>query len=158
MRELNGVIIMDDYEKYEIECKEIREQNSKLLDAFSEWLVDKGSSSRTVDRHVSNTAFYINEFLLYEEAIEAKAGVSGVGMFLGYWFIKKAMWSSVAAVKACAASLKKFYQFMSERGDVSVESFVGLKEEIKRGLPEWTATMARYADPEIEDMAEVWGL
>jgi len=51
-------------------------------------------SKKTIDKHVSNVDFYINDFLLYEDAIEAADGVSSMGMFLGYWFIRKAMWSS----------------------------------------------------------------
>jgi hypothetical protein len=37
-------------------------------------------------------------------------------MFLGYWFIKKAMWAKQSAIKSNAASLKKFYTFMHEKG------------------------------------------
>ncbi len=32
-------------------------------------------------------------------------------LFLGYWFIKKAMWSSPVQIKSNAASLKKFFTF-----------------------------------------------
>jgi len=102
--------------------------------------------------------FYVNEFLLYEDAVEAKDGTYEIGMYLGYWFIKKAMWANIAAIKENAASLKKFYQFMCERGQILEEEFSTLKESIKEGMPEWLATMARYDDPDIEDMEEVWKL
>jgi site-specific recombinase XerD len=145
-----------DYEKYEKECKRIREENKKLISDFGDWLVAKKLSSKTIKNHTSNVDFYLNEFLLYEDAVEAKDGTGEIGMFLGYWFIKKAMWANKAAIKENAASLKKFYQFMYEHAQISEEEFSALKESIKEGMPEWLATMGRYDDPDIEDMEEVW--
>ena len=94
---------------------------------------------------------------MYEDAVEAKDGADEIGMFLGYWFIKKVMWANKTTIKENAASLKKFYQFMYEQGKISEEVFSTLKESIKEEMPEWLATMDRYDDPDIEDMEEVWG-
>jgi hypothetical protein len=79
---------MNDYEKYEDDCKIIRETNEKLLGEFETWLKSVGLSENTISKHLSNIHFYINEYLLYEDAIEAKDCIQGVSMFLGYWFIK----------------------------------------------------------------------
>lgn len=98
---------MTSYEQYEKDCKRIRLENEVLLNYFKKWLSDKKLSNKTIDKHVSNADFYINDFLLDEDAIEAAEGVGDIGMFLGYWFIRKAMWSSKAALKENAASLKK---------------------------------------------------
>ncbi len=143
---------------YENECKIIRKENKKLILDFGNWLAAKNLSSKTIKNHTSNVEFYLNEFLLYEDAVEAKDGTGEIGMYLGYWFIKKAMWSNIAAIKENAASLKKFYQFMCERGLISEEECSAFKESIKEGMPEWLATMARYDDPDIHDMEEVWEL
>ena len=147
---------MKSYEQYEKECKRIRKENENLLIDFKKWLSGKKLSKKTIDKHVSNVDFYINDFLLYEDAIEAADGVSSMGMFLGYWFIRKAMWSSKAAIKENAASLKKFYEFMLEKKKIAKESFEYLKETIKEDMPEWTATMERYDNPDIEDPEEIW--
>ncbi|MBI4745673.1 MAG: recombinase [Deltaproteobacteria bacterium] len=149
---------MTSYEQYENDCKIIRIENEVLLNDFEKWLSDKKLSKKTIGKHVSNADFYINDFLLYEDAIEATEGVGDIGMFLGYWFIRKAMWASKAALKENAASLKKFYEFMLERKQVSKDSFENLKETIKEDMPEWTATVERYHDPDIEDPEEIWGL
>ncbi|MFH1323435.1 MAG: recombinase [Methanobacteriota archaeon] len=149
---------MTSYEQYEKDCKRIRKENGNLLKDFKKWLSDKKLSEKTIYKHVSNVDFYIDDFLLYEDAMEAADGVSYIGMFLGYWFIRKAMWASKAAIKENAASLKKFYEFMLERKKISKESFEHLKERIKEDMPEWTATMERYDDPAIEDPEEIWGL
>ncbi len=148
---------MDDYEKWEAACEKIREDNAKLLEQFEAWLQQKKLSKKTIRTHTENVDLYINEFLLYEDAVEAKDGADDIGMFLGYWFVKKAMWASPAQIKRNAASLKKFYTFMNEKGEVSKESLTDLKGTIKEEMSEWIATMRRYDDPDIDSMAEVWG-
>ena len=148
----------DDYENYERECERIRDENEKLLVDFEAWLQQAGLSSGTIKKHVDNIDFYINEFLLYEDAEEAQTGVDRVNMFLGYWFIKKATWASASSIRSNAASLKKFYTFMHERGLVSKEDLDFLNATIKEEMPEWLATLARYDDPSITDPEEVWGL
>ncbi len=87
----------------------------------------------------------------------AADGADDVGMYLGYWFIRKAMWSGESSIKANAASLKKFYQFMFEEGHVSREDLDDLKDRIKEDLPEWLANSRRFDDPDIDDPAQIWG-
>ncbi len=147
---------MDTYEEYERKCQKIRKKNELLLDEFAKWLGEKGLAKKTIDKHLYNVDFYINDFLLYEEANEAKTGYTDVGFFLGFWFIKKAMWSSKAAIKENAASLKKFYSFMFEKGEIDEEALDFLMNEIKTEMPAWLATMDRYDDPSIEDPEEIW--
>lgn len=143
---------MSDYERYEKNCKKIRVANGRLLNEFEAWLKSSGLSEKTISNHVSNIDFYINEYLLYEDATQAKDGVNAVGMFLGYWFIKKAMWASPSSIRGNAASLKKFYTFMQEKGLIDREDLDGLKQTIKEDMPEWLATLERYDDPSIEDV------
>ncbi len=149
---------MDDYAQYEKDCVRIRTENQELLDEFGNWLQKTNLTEKTIGKHIDNVDFYINEFLLYEDATDAKDGALEIGFFLGYWFIKKAMWASKASIKSNAASLKKFYTFLHKRGDIKKEDLDSLKETIKEEMPEWIATVGRYDDPSITDMGEVWGL
>lgn len=134
-------------EDYEAKAAKIREQNEQLLDEFQQYLIDKQLSVKTINKHTDNIDFYINGFLLYDEVLEAKQGARAIGHFLGYWFIRKAMWSSVAQINENATSLKKFYTFMYERGDIDKETLDELKDTIKEEKPEWLETMQRYDDP-----------
>lgn len=143
---------MDDYEKYEEDCKKIREENNLLLDSFEEWLKSTGLSEKTINNHLSNIDFYLNEYLLYEDVTEAKDGVYDVDMFLGYWFIKKAMWASKSSIKNNATSLKKFYKFMHEKELIDTEDLAELTESIKEGMPEWLESLDRYDDVSNEDI------
>lgn len=147
---------MDNYEKYEAACQKIRRANQKLLKDFESWLKSSGLSEKTLKNHLSNIDFYINEYLLYEDAVEAKDGVDSVSDFLGYWFIKKAMWASQSSIKANASSLKKFYSFLLEKGLIEKDDLNTLKETIKEEMTEWLETVERYNDPSIEDMSDVW--
>ena len=139
------------------DCIKIEKENDMLLDEFKQWLEKKNLAEKTIIQHVGNTSFYINRYLLYSEIIPAKKGAMEISGFLGYWFIKKAMWANEAHIRANAASLKKFYTFMVERGDTPPEDLEILREDIKEEMPEWLATMRRYDDPNVTDMAEVWG-
>ena len=146
------------YEEYERACAKIKEENAKLLADFEQWLSGKGLTKKTVQRHGENVDFYINGFMLNEDAVPAKDGVAMVSNFLGYWFIRKAMWASPASIKQNAASLKKFYSFMYEQGDVDADDLQYLKDTIKEEMPVWLATLDRYDDPAIEDPMDIWGL
>jgi len=148
----------NDYAKYEKACAIIRKENETLIEGFGCWLNSKGLSNATVRRHCENVEFYINTYLLYDDAVAAKSGVGNINMYLGYWFIRKAMWSSAASIKSNATSIKKFYTFMLEKGEVEAEDVADLKNTIKEEMPEWVATSSRYDDPEIDDMGEVWGI
>ena len=143
---------MVDFEKYEEDCENIKKANEQLLNGFDAWLKLSGLSEKTINNHVSNIDFYINEFLLYDDATEAKDGAQDVGMFLGYWFIRKAMWANRSSIKGNAASLKKFYTFLEEKGLIEKEDLIDLKQSIKEDMPEWLETLERYDDPSMEDV------
>ena len=143
---------MDNYEQYEKNCQTIRKANGHLLKDFGNWLKSAGLSEKTVKNHFSNIDSFLNDFLLYDDATEAKEGSHSVGMFLGYWFIRKAMWASPTSIKGYAVSLKKFYTFMQEQGLIEKEDLAELKQTIKEEMPDWLATLERYDDPSVEDV------
>ena len=146
---------MDEYEKWQKDCKRIKQQNAILLYQFADALKEQGLNKKTIDKHVKNIDFYINHFLLYEDATEPENGLFSVSMFLGYWFIKKAMWANPSAIKNNASSLQKFYAFMLESGKIEKDDYQELKDTIKQEMPEWIATMQRYDEPDIEDVWEI---
>jgi len=133
----------DEYKKYERACAKIKEVNAKLLASFEQWLLAKGLGKKSITEHVKNADFYINTFLLYDEAIPAKEGAWRISSFLGDWFIRKALWSSRTSIKENAASLKKFYTFMLEKGEIDADDLQELKEAIKEEMDEWLEAVDR---------------
>ncbi len=141
---------MDEYEVYEKECQEIRETNEELLELFEKDMMDKGLADKTINRHLSNVDFYINEYMLREDAMPMEDGVGMLDMFLGDFFIRKCMWSTPASIKSTAASIKKFYRCMLDHGKIGKDEYEYLCSVIKEKMEEWQATCAIYNDPDQE--------
>ena len=142
---------MDAYKKYEKNCKKIRDTNDRLLTEFEIWLVSFRLAPKTIFQHIANIDLFINHYLLHEDAVEAIGGVQKVSMYLGYWFISKAMWASASNIRSNAASIKKFYAFMLAKGLVDQRALDLLAKTIKEEMPTWLAHMERY-DQETLDM------
>ncbi len=135
---------MNDYEKYEKGCKRIRKENERIISQFIDWLEEKKLTEKTIRKHVSNIDLYINDFLLYEDAVPASEGVTSIDMFLAYWAIRKGVCSSKNAIKENASSIKKFYQFMFELKMIEKDDLLSLSQEIKDSMPEWLEKMDGY--------------
>jgi site-specific recombinase XerD len=123
---------------------EIRKVNEAHLAGFGKWLKGKGLSQKTIDSHIANVGFYINDYLCYYGISDASRGCHEVNGFLGDWFIRKAMWSSCAHIKSNAAGIKKFYAYLLEEKIIEQEDFDILCETIKEFMPEWLDEMRRY--------------
>lgn len=144
----------DSYEQYEKECEVIRKENEGYLDLFREDLKAKGLTDKTISRHVSNLDFYLNEYMLYEDAQHMEAGTRCISDFLGYFFIRKCMWSSPSSIRSNAASIKKFYKSMLEHGKIEKEGYDDLCETIKEERADWEAKCAQYDNPSAPDPFE----
>jgi hypothetical protein len=146
--------VFDDAD-YDKQCALIREENIRLLADFADWLAAAGLSATTIRGHRYNLDFYLNHFLIRSDMLRASEGVDCVGEFLGDWFIYKAVWSSRNSIKGNAASLKKFYAFMAERGLIKPGELDALRKQIKEELPDWLETLERYNTPD-DDPPDGW--
>ena len=63
--------------------------------------------------------------------------MSSVHSFLDGWFIEKCLWASKNSLKETAASIKKFYQFMSENNYVNVDDYKDMCSFIKENMDEF---------------------
>ena len=142
---------MDDYAKYEKKAKKIRKDNEVLLEDFAASLASSGLVNKTIDSHVGNIEFFINDFLLGYDAIPAKDGIDYVDDFLGNWFIRKTTWASQAHIKGNAASFKKFYAFMLEKKIIGKEDLDDLKTLIKENMSDWLSELQDFDDLIYED-------
>jgi len=134
-----------DYEAFKKECAAIREINKLHLSGFEKWLINSALSENTVERHVSNVDFYINDYLCYYDARDVKHGCYCVDQFLGDWLIRKAP-ASCTGIKSFAASFKKFYAFMLAVNVIEQRDYDALCATIKEELPNWLDAMKRYDD------------
>ena len=135
-----------DYDQYEARVKEIEETNNGHLSTFKIWLKAKGLADKTINSHINNVDFYINQYLNYYDAQEVQAGCYCISGFLGDFFIRKAMWSSCPQIKSNAASIKKFFACMLENGVVGKDDYDNLCEDIKEDMDEWLEDMRSYEE------------
>lgn len=133
-----------EFENYEKERDKIIKKNEIYLKEFKEWLNKKGLVSKTISKHIGNVDFYINEYLNYYEPTEMEEGCYGISSFLGDWFIRKCMWSTVSSIKTTAASIKKFYQCMLELNHIDKSSYQELLDEIKENMDDWIEIVEEY--------------
>ena len=113
------------------------------MKAFEKELNEKGLSPKTVKNHIENVDFYINEFLLREDALPMENGLNHLDSFFWY-FIHRCMWSTPSAVKGMAASLKKFYKCMAGHGKIDAVDYELFASDIKESIPEWVEECEEY--------------
>lgn len=124
---------MEDFEK---KIEENKKRNKKFIKEFEEYLKEKKLTDKTIKKHLSNVDLFINEYLNYYDIETPEEGIASVYSFLSGWFIEKCMWATVYTTKETAASIKKFYAYMSEKGYVKKEDYKELCEELKDSMDE----------------------
>lgn len=124
---------MKDLEK---KIEENKKRNKKFMKEFEEYLKEKNLKDKTIKKHLSNVDLFINDYLNYYDIETQEEGINSVYSFLSGWFIEKCMWATVYTTKETAASIKKFYAYMSEKGYVKKEDYKELCEELKDSMDE----------------------
>ena len=114
--------------------QENEQRNASFLDLFREELVKAELSPKTIKRYTDNAAFYINEYLTYEEIVPMEQGPGKAFTFLDSWFERKCLWASEDETRKMATSIKRFYKVMMEHGLISEDDFDLLKTDIKAAL------------------------
>jgi len=127
----------------EVRQNKIEQDNDMYLTGFAEWLANKGFSYKTINTHVRNVDFYINDYLCYD-LLDVSQGCIKINDFLGDWFIRKTAWSSIAHIKSNAAGIKKFYEYLLEENVVTPKDYDCLCKTIKQYMPNWLGNMRRY--------------
>lgn len=124
---------MKDLEK---KIEENKKRNKKFMKEFEEYLKEKNLKDKTIKKHLSNVDLFINDYLNYYDIETPEEGINSVYSFLSGWFIEKCMWATVYTTKETAASIKKFYAYMSEKGYDKKEDYKELCEELKDSMDE----------------------
>ncbi len=123
-----------------------RKINTKYIEGFVDELSKKGFVDKTIKNHYFNVDFYLNDFLLREDALTMENGCKDeyLSDFFGYFFIRKCMWSTPDTVKSTIASLKKFYRLSKEDYEeftdtirVNKEYWIDCCSEYNDGISEW---------------------
>ncbi|MBF4694655.1 DUF7309 domain-containing protein [Fusibacter ferrireducens] len=130
----------------------ILKENEKYLIEFEKALIASQLSEKTVEKHVGNAAFYINEFLNYEKPTPTSQGMSKIDEFFSEWFVEKFIWVSKTAYNDSMTSLKKFYKFLLDSQVVDKTAYDQFVSEIKNNKSKWIKIVENinYADDFID--------
>lgn len=139
-------------ENIERKIKENQTRNKKFIKEFEEWLKEKSLSDKTIKKHISNVDIFINDYLNYYDIETVEEGINSVYSFLNGWFIEKCMWATPYTTKEEAASIKKFYAYMSEKGYVEKEDYVSLCRILKDNMDEILDTLEAFDNGTYYDM------
>ncbi len=139
-------------ENIEIKIEENQKRNKKFIKEFEEWLKEKSLSEKTISKHISNVDLFINDYLNYYDIESAEEGIYSVYSFLNGWFIEKCMWATPYTIKETAASIKKFYLYMSEKGYVKKEEYGSLCKILKDNMDKILDTLEKFDNEEYYDI------
>jgi len=109
---------------------------------FKKYLINQNLSKNTIQKHIGNVDLYINEYLLYYDAVSMKNGVNDTFGFVSF-YIKKCS-SAPSSLKTALASLKKFYQCMLKYGKIKEEDYKELVQTIKVYISDWMEEATEY--------------
>lgn len=128
---------MESYEVFEEAAEAIREKNLVVLNEFGNALHEAGLKDKTINRHVGNVEFYINDYLLYDELREIEDGIEAIDGFFNWFFPRKALWSTIETTRQNITSLKKFYKFLLEQERIDQDDYEFLLQIIREEKDEW---------------------
>lgn len=66
-------------------------RNRKILNGFKTYMQNQKLSPKTIQKHLSNINFYLNEYLTYYDVTKMEDGVYEINVFLGDFFIRKCL-------------------------------------------------------------------
>ena len=140
------------------------ERYEKLLNEFEVFLESKKLSYKTINAHLQRLGFYIFNYLinyeLYEwgdEDNDGKIGYSPLYLiddeyldeFLGDFYIRKVINSSVTNIKKYVATFSKYIDFLVFKNILTKNESKYYKNFLKEEKEEWMEKMRLYDDPEV---------
>ena len=125
---------------YENQCKVICKQNSSYLHLFE--LDLHGLAPKTIKRHLQNVDFFLNTYLLFDEAnpLSMQDGVNAIDDFLGY-FLEEKTYFTDSTKRSFVTSLRKFYKSMAKHGKITPEQYEDVVESLQDGGAEYKALL-----------------
>ena len=121
------------FEEFDQVADEVRKNNEYLLEAFKDYLAAENLSEKTIKKYASYVDDYINLYLLYSRIITPVSNEGNLTDYLGYWASGKMIWTSLDGLRKSSTSLRKFYKFLVQVGEITEEQFKQVNESIKEG-------------------------
>ena len=145
---------MSSYEKI---VKENEKRNAKFISEFEKMLKRQKLSEKTIRKHLQNVDLFLNDYLNYYYNIKMEDGTIDVDIFLSDWYIEKCLFASKTSLQEEAASLKKFYKYMSELGYVKKDDYEFLAKLIKDNMDYYLEKLEEFDNyDEDDEYYDIW--
>ena len=133
---IEKIELQREYADYENRCTVIHQQNSSYLHLFESDI--DGLAPKTIKRHLQNVDFFLNTYLLFDEAnpLSMQDGVNAIDDFLGY-FLEEKTYFTDSTKRSFVTSLRKFYKSMAKHGKISAEEYNEVEDALKFGSAEY---------------------
>lgn len=129
-----GEMIRDLRNEEEREAK--RKENERIIEEYQTYLNEKGLAEHSIEKHIYNISYFLNEYLLYRDTGPDEALLK-MNDFVGNWFIKKTPWVTVSSIQLMISSIKHFYRHRQLQGKISKKDLDMLLSKIKRSQDDW---------------------
>jgi len=150
---------------------EAREKYEELLDEFYEYLETKNLTQKTINLHCNRLGFYIFYYLIDYELYDYDTDLFSyspfyvvsdhhIDNFLGNFYIRKVLSSSVSDLKGYIVAFNKYIDFLEYKGLINKNGKKDLKDDIKLYKDEWINKMEVYNNPKysFEDIADLFDI
>lgn len=124
-----------DYQIFTKYCMKIRENNSLVFEQFGRYLFEYCHLSlEEVDQHLDLVEVFLDEFLLIDTISSPFSNYNDIAFFINHWYIHYSYWSNKETVRQSGASLKLFYHFLAQAGEISANQLNDILEYIQDGI------------------------
>lgn len=132
-----------EYTDYENQCTVISQLNASYLQLFEADL--QGLAPKTIKAHLQNTDFFLNTYLLFDEAhpLIMEEGVNAIDDFLGY-FLEEKTYFAESTKRSFVTSLRKFYKSMAAHGKIIPEQYEDVVESLQDGGADYKVFSVQY--------------
>lgn len=127
-------MLKEPYQKEEQE--NIRKENEALIKDFQEYLKEKDLKDTTLNSHIYNLTYFLNEYLLLINR-KPEELVLRMDDFLGNWFLKKTPWVTKSSLEIMTRTIKHFYTFLCQRDRITEEELKRLEDRIRGSHKNW---------------------
>lgn len=123
-----------------LQLDSIHQQNTSYLHLFEADL--HGLAPKTIKRHLQNVDFFLNTYLLRDEAdpLSMQDGVNSIDDFIGY-FLEEKTYFPDSTKRSFVTSLRKFYKSMVAHGKITPEQYEDVVESLQDGGAEYKALL-----------------
>ena len=134
--------------------------NEELLARFTNFVVtEKIVGKIRAHQYADSLRFFGNVYLAQYEKGSLLDGLASFPMFVGNWFIRKAMWADAKAVRENVQAFCLFIRVFEGWGEIGKAEFDNLNEILERNLEMWCSRVDCYNNPEldVEDLFDEFG-